>query len=114
MEITGKVTLVGQTSTGVSKSGNGWQKKEFVIETEGQFPKKVAFSLFNDKANIPVAVGQEVTVSFDLSSREYNGRWYTEALAWKVEEKVSAPTVTAPAPSPSPAPLPNDADPLPF
>ena len=100
MEITGKVTFVGTTATGVSKSGNGWQKKEFVIETAEQYPKKVAFSLFNDKANIPVTAGLTVTVSFDLSSREWNGRWYTEVLAWKVEP-VGTQSAAASAPAPS-------------
>lgn len=87
MEIQGKVIQAMPIQSGTSKSGNAWQKREFVIETVGQYPKKVCFTLFgDDKVAMCPAVGQAVKVSFDVDSREYNGKWYTTLNAWKVEQ----------------------------
>lgn len=86
LELTGKVVAVLPTQSGTSKNGV-WTKKEFVLEvTDGQFPKKVAFSLFNEAAKKVVKVGEDITVGFNLESREYNGRYYTEAKAWKIAQ----------------------------
>ena len=84
MEITGKVVSLLETITGVSRTGNQWQKKEFVIETVGQYPKKVCFTLFGDKVSQCPKEGQICTVSFDVKSNEYNGKWFTNLEAWKV------------------------------
>ncbi|RLD62420.1 MAG: hypothetical protein DRI95_13130, partial [Bacteroidetes bacterium] len=63
-----------------------WVKQEFVIETMDQYPKKACFSAWGDKtANIKQLLqGDEVTVSFNIESREYNERWYTDLRAWKI------------------------------
>lgn len=86
MSIRGKVIALGQSANGNRKSdGQPWRKQEYVLETEGKFQKKVAFSLMNakiDEANIQI--GQTVEVELDASSREYNGKWYTELTAWRV------------------------------
>lgn len=100
MEIIGKVVLIQPLVTGQGRNGE-WRKQEFVIEIpEGQFPKKVCFSLWGDKIDqAALAVGDQIKVSFDLESREYNNRWYTEAKAWRVEKQVagaSAPVASAP------------------
>ena len=73
--------------SGTSKSGNAWQKRNFVIETAGQYPKKVCLQLFGDKVNECPNVGEEVKVSFDAESREWNGKWFTQLNAWKVEHQ---------------------------
>lgn len=86
MAIRGKVVAINQLQSGVSKTkGTPWKKQEFVIETEGQYPKKVAFSLMNDKIdNANIQMGQTLEIEVDAQSREYNGRWYTELTAWRV------------------------------
>lgn len=90
MEITGKVIQMLPLQSGEGKNGR-WQKQEFILEVPGQFAKKVCFSLWGDKVNQnPLKVGDEIAVSFDLESREYNNRWYTEAKAWKIAQQ-SAP-----------------------
>jgi len=97
MEITGKVFRMLPLVTGQGKNGE-WRKQEFVIEIEsGQFPKKVCLSLWGDKIDqAAIAEGETVKVFFDLESREYNGRWFTEARAWRVEKAGSmAPTGAA-------------------
>ena len=81
MEIQGKIIRdLGETS-GTSRAGNAWKKHEYVLETHDTYPKQICFNLFGDRADQYVcSVGEEVTLSFDLSSREYNGRWYTLSL----------------------------------
>jgi hypothetical protein len=87
MEITGKVFKMLPLVTGQGKNGE-WRKQEFVIEIEsGQFPKKVCLSLWGDKIDqAAITEGETVKAFFDLESREYNGRWFTEARAWRVEK----------------------------
>lgn len=86
MSIRGKVIAVGQLKSGNRKSdGQPWKKQEYVIETEGQYPKKVAFSIMNDRIDqANIQPGNVVEIEIDAQSREYNGRWYTELTAWKV------------------------------
>jgi hypothetical protein len=93
IEITGRVVNVLAPVSGQSKSGNGeWKKQEFVIETQSQYPKKVLFSLWGDKTEQinGLQPGEDVKVSFDPESREYNGRWYTDLRAWRVERGAAA------------------------
>ena len=103
MEIKGRIIHVLPLQEGVSKAGNPWKKQEYVLETEEQYPRKVCFNLFGDKVDqYPAAIGDDVVVSFDLESSEFNGRWYTDVRAWKIEKvQASAPahgegTVTPP------------------
>ena len=86
MEISGKVVAVLAAQEGVSRAGNEWKKQEYVIETEEQFAKKVCFQIFGaDKiAQANIQQGEKITVSFDIESREFNGKWYTNISAWKV------------------------------
>ncbi|UKI44806.1 MAG: DUF3127 domain-containing protein [Porphyromonadaceae bacterium] len=84
MEIIGKIILKLPLQTGVSKAGNNWSKQEYVLETQENFPKKVHFDFFGDRATqYDLQEGQMVKLSFDIESREYNGRWYTSIRGWK-------------------------------
>lgn len=85
MELTATLVQLLPLQTGQGKNGQ-WRKQEFIVETEGQYPKKVCISVWGDKINESVLKpGNKVKVSFDVESREYNGRWYTDVKAWKVE-----------------------------
>lgn len=85
MDIKGRVLQLLPLQTGEGKNGT-WKKQDFVIETDGQYPKKVCISAWGDKINEgALKVGNEVNVSFDIESREYNGRWYTDVKAWKID-----------------------------
>ena len=72
---------------GVGKSGNEWKKQEYILETnDGQYPKKICFNLWGDRIDqFNIQEGEQLTVYIDIESREYNGRWYTDIRAWKVE-----------------------------
>lgn len=104
--IRGQVIVVGQLQQGVGKtSGKEWKRQEYVIQTDGQYPKKVAFSLMNDKiAQANIQMGQTIEVELDAQSREYQGKWYTELTAWRVNPINAAPQGYAPAPTPQAAP----------
>lgn len=104
MEIKGTIIAALPEVSGVSsRSGNPWKKREYVLEnTEGNFPRKVAFTCFGENADkIQLQVGQAVTMYFDVESREYNGRWYTDIRAWRVQPKQQQPAPAADAPLPS-------------
>lgn len=100
MEVTGKIIAALPEVTGTSKAGNQWKKREYVLETiNDQFPKKIHFDFFGEKADqYPLSVGEVITLSFDIESREYNGRWYTSIRGWK-----SAPATAATAAQAAPA-----------
>ena len=102
MELKGKVVQLLQMQTGMGKKGQ-WKKQEFILETQSQYPKKVCLSAWGDKIDqYSLAVGEMVNVSVDLESREYNGRWYTEARAWKLEKEGSNGGFSAPLPTEEP------------
>lgn len=84
MEFTGKIVQVLPEKSGTSARGV-WRKQEYVIEIPGDFPKLVCFMAWGDRIDqFGIQEGQQLTVSFDLESREYNGRWYTDVKAWRV------------------------------
>ena len=98
MEISGKIIAVLPQATGQGKNGM-WRSQDYVLETSTsgeQYPRKVCFNLFNDKIDkYPLAIDDVVRVSFDIESREYNGRWYTSIKAWKIEKNAVNATPAA-------------------
>ena len=84
-EITGKIIAVLPTRSGTSARGTQWSSQTAVIETHEQYPKRVAFDVLGDKiSEFNLQVGEEVTVSFDINAREYNGKWWNSVNAWQV------------------------------
>jgi hypothetical protein len=94
LQVTGKVFQIMPSQTGNGSKGT-WVKQEFVIETADQYPKKIALSAWGEKIVGYVDTlkeGDEVTVSFNPESREYNGKWFTDLRAWKIEKKGASST----------------------
>lgn len=87
MQVKGTLLQILKLESGVSKAGKEWKKQDFVIETNEQFPKKVCFTLFGDKISLIEGIneGTEIEVFFSLESRDFNGKWYHNINAWKVE-----------------------------
>lgn len=87
LDITGKIVLKLNKTEGISKAGKPWSKQEFVIETQETYPRKVMISTMNEKVNEleRFNVGDTITASLNIESREYNGRWYTDVRAWKIQ-----------------------------
>ncbi len=90
LEITGKLVKVLPETSGQGKNGT-WTKQDFVIETDEQYPKKVCISAWGDKAQTlrSVKPGDMLKVSFNIESREYNERWYTDIRAWRIERSAA-------------------------
>jgi len=86
LKVTGTITKVLNPENGTSKAGKEWNKQNFVIATGGKYPDDICFTLFGDKSDLisNVQIGDEVEVSFNLNSREYNEKYYTNVNAWKV------------------------------
>ena len=113
MEVVGKIIQVLPAQEGVGRNGNPWKVQPYVLETLDQYPRKVHFEVFGEdriKMN-PCDIDQLVTVSFDIESREFNGRWYTSIRAWKIQQgdmtqQAAAAPAAAPVAQPVAAPQP--------
>lgn len=116
MEIKGKLVEVLPVQTGESKNGGQWKKQTIIIETDGQYPKKVCITIWGDKIDAnSFATGSTLTAFIDIESREFNGRWYTDVKAWKIEAGSNEPASGQEAPPPPiEEPLPGGDDDLPF
>jgi hypothetical protein len=101
LKVTGKLTNILNPVSGISKSGKDWNKQDFVITTDDKYPKEICFTLFGDKTDLisNIKLGDEIEVFFNLESREYEGRYFHNVLAWKVILTQSeAPENSAPTP----------------
>ena len=107
MEFTGRIIKVLDQRGGVSsRTGNPWKMQDFVIEeTIGQFPKRMVFNVFGEENlnRFNIQEGQELTVSFDINAREYNGRWYNDVRVWNVVAAAPAQPVATAQPAAQPA-----------
>lgn len=94
MEVKGKVFKVLEVQSGVSKSGNEWKKGGFIVETEGQYPKKIMLTTWGAQVEQAEKLqeGQEVVASIDIESREWNDKWFTDVKAWKIDTSQAAPS----------------------
>ena len=109
MEVVGKIIQVLPAQEGVGRNGNPWKVQPYVLETLDQYPRKVHFEVFGEeriKQN-PCDIDQLVTVSFDIESREFNGRWYTSIRAWRIQQGDTTQAAAVPAAAPvAAAPMP--------
>ena len=86
MEIKGKIIQNLGIQSGTSKAGKSWSKASILIETEGQYPKKVVLdNLKNADEFGKLTIGSTGTFHIEINSNEYNGRWYTSVNCWKWE-----------------------------
>lgn len=109
MEIEGKIIAVLPARGGTSaRTGAAWKSQEFVIETFDQYPRKCVFRIFGeDRLNqMNVQLGEVLRVSFDIDAHEYNGRWYNDVSAWRVDRNVSVPSDGQPVAAASIQPAP--------
>lgn len=103
MEIRGKIIQVLPLAQGTSAAGRPWKKQEYVLETFDQYPRKVKFDFFGEKADqYPLQLGEDVVVSFDIESRSFIGRdgverWSTDIRGWKAEKADAALAAAAAA-----------------
>ena len=93
-DLTGKVKLIQDAQT----FGSGFTKREMVVIVEdGKYPQEINLEFVQDKVSLldTVEVGQEVTVTFDIRGREYNGRYFNNLQGWKLQAGSAAPAAAA-------------------
>ena len=117
LEITGQVIELLDVQSGTGKNGE-WRKQEFILEIPGQYPKQVCVVQWGDNIDkFGIQTGETVTAHIDLQSREYNGRWYTDVKAWRIDPpeggEADGPPAQAGEPWPEP-PADDGDDGLPF
>jgi len=66
-----------------------FKKREFIIQTDEKYPKKICFQLINDRVDLidPYMEGETVLVEYNPESKESNNRWFTNLTAWKIEKQ---------------------------
>ena len=83
-ELSGKIKLIQETQT----FSSGFTKREMVVTVEeGNYPQDISLEFLKDKISLldNLSVGQQVTVSFDIRGREYNGRYFNNLVGWKIQ-----------------------------
>jgi hypothetical protein len=114
MDISGKIQQLLPLQTGQGKNGT-WKKQEFILETGDAYPKKVCIAVWGDKIDMSgFRPGDQVAVSFDVESREYNGRWYTDVKAWKIVSSKQSSDTSFNEPMAGPVEASSMEDDLPF
>ncbi|MGF1531776.1 MAG: DUF3127 domain-containing protein [Puniceicoccaceae bacterium] len=110
-QLSGKIKEIFEEQT----FSSGFNKREFVITTdEDKYPQDISFECLKDKVSLieNLSKGQEVTVSFDIRGREWNGRYFVNLNAWKIESKgEGGGEADAPIPSTNRPPLKRSATP---
>lgn len=85
MELFGKIITALPERSGTSARGTQWRSITYVLETQEQYPKKLAFDVVNDRIEaLNIQVGEILTVQFDINAREYNGKYFNSVNAWNV------------------------------
>lgn len=99
LSVSGTVIRILPEVTGQGRNGT-WRKREFVIETGDQYPKQICMVQWGDEIDAAaLREGEAVTAHIDIASREYNGKWYTDIKAWKIERGADGDEVPAPLPA---------------
>ena len=105
-ELTGKIKLIQEPKT----FSSGFTKREMVvIVDDGKYPQEINLEFVQDKVALldSLQAGQEVTVTFDIRGREYNGRYFNNLQGWKVVTVGDEPEYPAQDPSAPPFPTPD-------
>jgi hypothetical protein len=89
LSVKGKISSKLSVESGTSKAGKEWKKQSFLVDTGAQYNPEICFQLFGDEKIAMLEhynIGDQVEVSFNLSSREWNGRYFHNVDAWKIEK----------------------------
>ncbi len=102
MEITGKVVRLGTLTEGTSARGP-WRKQELIIETEEQYPRTVCLICWTNQIDEAqkFAPGQTIKAQIEISSREFNGKWYTDVRVWRFDPIGVAAAPASPVAAPA-------------
>lgn len=93
MEFKGRIYKVMPITEGVNRAGDKWQKQEFLFEyfehDTNRYTDKVALSVMNERIKeCDLHEGEEVTIGFGHTVREYQGRYYNDIRCYKIEKAI--------------------------
>ena len=112
LKVTGTITKVLEVEQGTSKAGKEWQKLSFILDTKTEYNNIYCFEMFGEEKvnqfNQYNKVGDEVEVSFNVSTNEWKDKYFTSLSAWKVFK------ATAESQEPAPVNAEESEDDLPF
>tara|TARA_B000000475_G_C15687976_1_gene321019 strand:+ start:94 stop:450 length:357 start_codon:yes stop_codon:yes gene_type:complete len=86
--VKGKLSRKLSVESGTSKAGKEWKKQSFLVDTGSQYNPEICFQLFGDEKIEMLNhhnEGDQVEISFNLSSKEFNGRYFHNIDAWRIE-----------------------------
>jgi Domain of unknown function (DUF3127) len=92
----GKIINISEIESGTSSTGKSWKKINFLVEEMNvQYPQKAAFVVFGDQKvnefSTQNKVDDIVKVHYNINSREFNGKFYTNLDSWKIEKNTNQP-----------------------
>jgi len=87
MKIKGKLIKILKQESGVSKAGKDWKKQSFILNTGSEYNNEICVSTFGDIMNQlqKLEVGSDLECYLNVSSKEYNGKYYHNISAWRIE-----------------------------
>ena len=86
LEVEGKLTHLLERRSGVSANGTNWTSQDFVIEIPGQYPQSAVFNVYGDRVQLDqYQIGENIKVSFDIRGREYQGRYFVNLEAFRID-----------------------------
>ena len=112
--VSGKIIAILAPQSGESKNNPGttWKRQEFVLETQDMYPRKVCFNIWGEDRikQADIQMDDIVTIEFEINSREYNGKWYTNIEARNISKENATAAPVAPPASSSTATAPGGFD----
>ena len=86
MELQGIIINIMPEQSGESKSGKTWKSQDYILQTDGKYPKQIAINVFGDNIEkFNIGINERITAHVEIESREFNGKWFTTVRAWKIE-----------------------------
>ena len=117
LSVQGTLTRKLEIESGTSEAGNEWKKQSFILDTGSQYNPEICFQLFGEEKIEMLnhhEEGSKVEVSFNLSSREYNGRYFHNIDAWRIESLAKAENTSEDIPDFNSSSEKSEEDDLPF
>lgn len=100
MKVIGKISKILEVQRGTSKDGKEWQKQLFILDNNEKYNNIFCFEIFGDekvenfyKYN---KLGDMVEVEFNVSTNEWQGKYFTSLQVWKIMKSKDAKNIDTP------------------
>ena len=86
MELQGIIINIMPEQSGTSQAGKAWKSQDYILQTDGKYPKQIAINVFGDNIEkFAIRINERITAHIEIESREFKEKWFTTVRAWKVE-----------------------------